>query len=148
MIDIGTPLRTSYLSTLQGNVIISGQPVLFADEKLEASVASANHYVLLLDQIEDEGIPNKTKFVNDAILRMRIVDQRKATNDKEIVESISSQILNLLFPARATWNISLSAPLSLTSARFIGGEYSPFEETSNGFIITKVLSFRNRIVQP
>ena len=147
MLDVGTAIREAYTTTLKDNVVINSLPVPFVDEKLETDIASADVYVLFLDQIEDEGTPNKTHFINEPLVRMRIVNRRKATNTKEVVEDISNQILQLLFPNRTTWNVTLPDPLKLTYARFLGANYNPLVQSSEGFLISKTLTFKNRITQ-
>jgi hypothetical protein len=147
MTDVGEALRAAYNASLEGVVTIGATPVPFVDEKLETNIANANFYVLFLDQIEDEGQPNKTHFVNETFLRMRIVNRRKSTNTKEIVEDIANQILTALFPNRTTWNVSLSSPLKLTYARYVDGNYNPVSQSPDGLTISKTLTFKNRITQ-
>lgn len=147
MIDVGMPLREAYFNTLNGNVTVNSVVVPFADEKLEANFADVNQYVLFMEQDETDTAQNKSVHVNEVQVRVRIVDQRKSTNDKEIVESIATQILTLLFPSRAVWNVVVDPPLRLTQARYVGGQYNPFSQSVDGFTVSKTLTFSNRITQ-
>lgn len=147
MLDIGTNIREAYTNTLQGYVSINAKDVPFVDEKMETNISETDVYVLFIDQNEDESIPNKTVFVNENFLRMRIVARKKATNTKEVVEDVARQILQRLFPDRMTWNVALSSPLYLTYARYVGGTYNPMVQTTDGFVISKTLTFKNRITQ-
>lgn len=148
MIDVGLYLRQAYFTTLNGNVIYAAQPVPIVDEKLDIDINETDIYVLMTSQDENaEGIGNKTQFVNETLIRMQIVNQRSATNTKEVVEEVAGQILNVLFPSRTVWNVSLADPLNLTYARYVSGQYNPLVQTENGFAISKVLTFKNRITQ-
>lgn len=148
MKDIGTLLRQAYFEALQGQVVYEGNAIPFVDEKLDIDINEQNIYVLFTTQDEEgSGVQNKTKFVSEVLLKMVIVNQRQATNTKETVEDISNQILETLFPSRTQWNLSLDNPLSLTYARFVSGQYNPLVQTDQGFQISKVLTFKNRITQ-
>lgn len=148
MRDVGQAIRQAYFEALQGNVVFEGNVIPFVDEKLDIDINEQNIYVLFTTQDEEgQGVQNKTKFVSEVLLKMVIVNQRQATSTKETVEDISNQILETLFPTRTTWSVSLASPLSLTYARFVSAQYNPLVQTDQGFQISKVLTFKNRITQ-
>jgi hypothetical protein len=148
MRDVGQAIRQAYFEALQGNVVFEGNAIPFVDEKLDIDINEQNIYVLFTTQDEEgQGVQNKTKFVSEVLLKMVIVNQRQATSTKETVEDISNQILQTLFPTRTTWSVSLASPLSLTYARFVNAQYNPLVQTDQGFQISKVLTFKNRITQ-
>ena len=148
MKDVGLALRAAYYATLNGNITWESAPVPFVDEKLDVNISEQDVYVIMTSQDEEgESVSNKTKHVNETVLRMQVVNQRRATNTKEVVENVTNQILTLLFPTRTEWNVSLSSPLNLTFAKFSGAQYNPLEKNDQGFMISKVLTFKNRITQ-
>lgn len=148
MIDIGQPLRKAYFQQLAGILLYGGNEIPVVDEKLDVQINEHDIYVMMMDQIEDlQTNQIKSHWSNECLLRLTIVNQRRATNTKEIVEDISGQILNILFPDKATINLSLNAPLSLIYARYVNGDYQPLQQNTKGFIITKTLTFKNRVIQ-
>mgnify|MGYP001050902254 CR=1 FL=1 len=146
MVDTGKELRKAYFSLLSGQVTVEGSAIPFVDEKLEVNINEHDTYVMFTSQ-DEEDVSNKKHFANETLIRLQIVNQRKATNTKEVVESVSNQILSKLFPTRTSWAVSLSSPLSLTYAKYLNGSYNPVEMTDNGFVISKILTIKNRIVQ-
>lgn len=146
MIDIGQKLRKAYFSALSGNITFSGKTVPVVDEKLEVSIADNDLYILFTTQNETDN-NNKSYFARECDLVMTIVNQRKATNTKEAVENVSSQILTILFPTKASIGLSVDSPLKLTYARLTNAEYNPIAQTDGGFVISKSLTIRNRVTQ-
>lgn len=148
MNDSGTAIRKSYFNALNGLIEIEGSPIPVVDEKLDVNITDHDIYVMMMDQVEDLSTNAvKTYWSNECLLRMQICNQRKATNTKEIVESVADQILTILFPDRLTNALSIDAPFSLTYAKYLNGQYSPVVQNQLGFIITKTLTFKNRITQ-
>lgn len=148
MIDIGMAIRKAYFDVLKDQLIVGGQPIPITDEKLDIDIENVQVYVLMTSQDEDlQNKSNKTHFAHELLNKLQIVHQRKATNTKEVVEDVSSQILTLLFPSRTKWNVSLPAPLHLVYARLQSANYNPVAQTVDGFAISKILTFKNRITQ-
>lgn len=145
--DVGQPLRAAYFSVLNGQLTYEASVIPIVDEKLDVDITEHDIYVLMLDQIEDDTNANKSNWATEVLLRMQVVNQRKSTNTKEVVEDISNQILTILFPTRTTTSLSLTAPLSLTYAKKVSANYNPLIQNDRGFLISKVLEFKNRITQ-
>lgn len=147
MVDVGTEIRKAYYQALAGNITVNGQQVPVVDEKLEADISAHGVYVIMTSQDEDGEPSNKTYFVNETLLRLQIVNQRRATNTKEVVEDVADQILQILFPSRTSWALTVDSPLRLTYARFVNAQYNPLAKNDQGLIISKTLTFKNRITQ-
>lgn len=147
MVDVGMAIRKSYYDALNGQIVIEGAQVPIVDEKLDVDISEQDIYVILTSQDEEGSASNKSRFVNETLLRMQIVNQRRATGSKEVVEDVAGQILEILFPTRTTWALSLASPLHLTSANYLGGQYNPIAQNEYGFFISKTLTFKNRITQ-
>lgn len=145
MIDVGTPIRKAYYDILKDQVEINGTKIPIVDEKLDAQITEHDLYMLIDSQEERPG-DNKTTYANEVDITITAINRRSASNSKTAVDSIASQMLALLFPAKNTWTVSVAAPLSLTYARLQESGYR-FEKTDAGFNIMKRLVFRNRITQ-
>lgn len=145
MIDVGTQIRKAYYDVLNTAVIINAGQVPIVDEKLDGQFSEQDIY-MLIDSQKETPSDNKTKYANEIDLTIRVVNRRKATNSKTVVEDVSNQMLGLLFPVKNSNALTVAAPLSLTYARLIASEYQ-FEKTDDGWQIMKVLIFRNRITQ-
>lgn len=146
MVDVGQKLRKAYFQLLNGELIVDEGVIPIVDEKLDVDINEHDTYVLLTSQDETDA-SNKKYFVNETLIRLRIVNQRRATSTKEVVELVSDQILDKLFPTRTTCSLILDSPLSLTYARYVNGDYNPLEENENGFVVSKALVIKNRITQ-
>jgi len=145
MRDIGTPVRKAFFNALSGNVSIEAGAIPVVDEKLDARITETNLYILIGAQNETDK-SNKTNWVGEVDILLTIVNRRKATNTKTIVESIAEQILQILFPTRTTLGLSVEEPYHLSWCRSVERDYS-FSKIEDGFEIAKRLNFRLRIVQ-
>ena len=146
MIDIGQKLRKAYFTALDGNLTWDGAAVPVVDEKLDVQITDQDVYVIMTAQNEVDA-NNKSYWARECDIEMRIINRRKATNTKEVVEDASNQVLTILFPTKNTVGISIDSPLSLTYSRLTNAEYDPLAQTDDGFVISKKLVFKNRITQ-
>lgn len=146
MIDIGQKLRKAYFNVLSGHLFYNGSPVPVVDEKIESNIAENELYVMFMTQNE-QNMNTKTYWGRECELVVTIVNHRLATNTKEAVENVSTQILELLFPSRNSNALNLESPLKLSLAYLTNAEYNPLTKTDTGFFVSKVLVFKNRVIQ-
>lgn len=146
MIDIGQKLRKAYYDSLAGNLVYKGTFVIVLDEKMENDISAYPVYVLFTTQSEVDA-NNKSYFARECDMVINIINQRKSANSKEIVEDISDQILKRLFPTKTTLGLTLDLPFRLSYARLTNAEYNPLTMTESGFVISKSLTIRNRVIQ-
>lgn len=147
MNDIGQKLRKSYFQALNGNITYEGGVIPIVDEKLDANITTHDIYVLMQEQNETE-VPNRTIPITDCDMNMRIVARLSDSGNKEVVENISNQILNLLFPVYNRNALTIDSPLILLYAKKTGAEYLPLIKGQDGnFISSKTLTIKNRITQ-
>ena len=146
MIDIGQKLRKSYFDALDGNLTWDGGAVPVVDEKLDVQITDQDVYIIMTAQNEVDA-NNKTYWARECDIELRIINRRKATNTKEVVENVSDQVLTLLYPTKNTTVLAIDSPLSLTYSRLTNAEYDPLAQTEDGFVISKKLVFKNRITQ-
>lgn len=145
MIDVGTQIRKAYYDVLNEQVMYNASIIPIVDEKLDAQISEHTLYMVIDSQLERPA-DNKTRYANEIDLTITIVNRRNATNSKTAVEDVARQMLQLLFPAKNTWALSVTAPLSLTYARYQESDYR-FDKQDDGFSILKRMVFRNRITQ-
>lgn len=146
MLDVGQKLRASYFDALDGNLTWDGAAVPVVDEKLDTQITDQDVYIIMTSQNEIDA-NNKSYWARECDIELVIVNRRKATNTKEVVEDVSNQVLTLLFPDKNTTVLSIASPLALTYARLTSAEYNPLVQTEDGFQISKKLIFKNRITQ-
>lgn len=148
MRDVGTAIRKSYYNALNEQVFIEGSPIPIVDEKLDQNITEHDLYMLIGAQTEN-GTDNKTHWVREVDITIMVVNRRKATNTKTLVEDICNQIMQVLFPAKNTVTLSIENPFKLSYARLLNpGEYGFLKNDTTGiYQISKQLTFRNRITQ-
>lgn len=148
MNDAGGALRKAYFDALNNQVNnpengLNKIPVV--DEKLDLNLTEHDLFILIGGQ---GGVVNNVKhlWAKELEINLTVVNRRKSTNSKTLIESISDQILTILFPTKNTNGLHIEAPFRLTYARLTGEQYN-FERTTDGWDISKVLTFRNYITQ-
>lgn len=146
MLDIGQKLRKAYFNLLNSNIFFEGGAVPIVDEKLDTNISEQDVYILMQAQNETE-VPNRRYPIVDCDISMRIVSQLSSVGKKEVVEDISNQVLTLLFPQHNYNALVIDAPLTLIYAKKTNSEYSPLIKNESGFIISKILTIKNRIKQ-
>jgi hypothetical protein len=148
MRDVGRDIRKAYYTVLNESVFIEGAPIPIVDEKLDQQISEHDLYMLIGGQTEN-GTDNKTHWVREVDLVITVINRRKATNTKTVIEDISNQIMQIVFPAKNQTSISVASPFHLSYAKLLNpGEYGFFKNDTTGiFQISKQLTFRNRITQ-
>lgn len=148
MIDPGQVVRKSFFDALNNQVVnpensVTTVPVV--DEKLDLNISEADLYILIGGQAENSA-NNKSSWVDEVDLSITIVNRRKATNSKTIIESISDQLLGILFPSKITFGINIADPFRLSVMRKVSAQYT-FDKATDGWTISKAIIFRTRITQ-
>lgn len=115
------------------------------DEKLDVNITEHDLYVLIGGQAASPA-DNKSHWVREVDLNITIVNRRKATNSKVIIENISDQMLEIIFPTRTTFGISIEQPFLLSYVKYQSENYV-FDQTPDGWEIKKSIVLRTRITQ-
>lgn len=148
MNDAGQVIRKSYYEALNNQVDNPESPatkIPVVDEKLDLNITEHDLFILIGGQAGTvQGV--KTMWAKEMDIALTVVNRRKATNTKTLIENICDQILTILFPTRTTNGLSVAAPFKLTYARLTGEQYD-FKEIADGFQISKTLTFKNYICQ-
>lgn len=148
MNDVGQAVRKGFYDALYNVIAIPGDPVNkvpIVDEKLDLNITEHDLYMLIGGQ---QGTPVNTKqtWVDEEDISITVVNRRKATNTKTTIEDISNQMLQVLFPTRTTFGVSVDSPLQLSFIRKVSNQYT-FEKLNDGWVISKQFVFKTRITQ-
>lgn len=148
MNDTSGAIRKAYFEALFEQVshpegAATSIPVV--DEKLDVNITEHDLYILISGQA---GTPKDVKsiWIKEEDINITVVNRRKATNSKLLIENIADQILTIIFPTRTTNGLSIEAPFKLTYARLINGQTN-FERIQDGWQVSKSLIFKNHITQ-
>src|SRR5688572_3054094 len=101
MNDAGQAIRKSYYDALNGQVEYDGSPVPIVDEKLDLNITEHDLYMLIGGQ-GGSVLGVKTMWAKEMDISITVVNRRKATNSKTIIENLCDQVLTILFPTRTT----------------------------------------------
>lgn len=148
MNDAGQAIRKAYYDALNNQVNNPGNPGNFipiVDEKLDVNITEHDLYMLIGGQGGTvDGV--KGMWAKTLDISITVVNRRKATNSKTLIEDICDQMLTILFPTRTTNGLTVASPFKLTYARLINENYA-FDKETGDWVISKVLVFRNHITQ-
>lgn len=145
MNDAGQVVRKGFFDALNNQITIEGSPVPIVDEKLDLNITEHTLYMLIGGQ-QANAVNTKTTWGKEVDLNITVVNRRKATNTKTIIENIADQMLQILFPTRTTFGLSLSDPFKLSYVKYISESYT-FEKLADGWQISKQMIFKTRITQ-
>jgi hypothetical protein len=148
MLDVGGIVRKAFFDALNNQIdnpenSVAKVPVV--DEKLDLNITEHDLYMLIGGQRETSA-NNKTMWADEVDLSITIVNRRKATNSKTTIENIATQMLQVLFPTRNTYGITVSDPFRLSYVKKTNGEYA-FEKLADGWQISKPIIFKTRVTQ-
>lgn len=148
MNDAGTPVRKGFFNALNNQLENPDNAVVkvpVVDEKLDLNITEHDLYVLIGGQAASPS-DNKSNWVREVDLNITIVNRRKATNSKVIIENISDQMLEIIFPTRTSFGITIEQPFRLSYVKYQSENYV-FDQTPDGWEIKKSIVLRTRITQ-
>jgi hypothetical protein len=148
MNDEGQAVRKGFFNALNDAIAVPGDPIQkvpIVDEKLDLNITEHDLYMLIGGQ---QAITANTKqtWGKEIDLNITVVNRRKATNTKTIIENIADQMLQILFPTRTSFGLSIEAPFNLSYVKYISNSYT-FEKLADGWQISKQMIFKTRITQ-
>jgi hypothetical protein len=149
MIDPGQPVRKAFFDALNNQVNNPEQPtnkIPIVDEKLDLLLSEHDLYILIGNQSDSPG-GVKTVWASEVDLTLTVVNRRKATNSKTLIENIITQIYQILFPTRTSFGITISNPFKLSYVKKMPAAEYGFEKTADGWQVIKSVPFRTRIIQ-
>ena len=148
MNDAGEVVRKAFYVALYNAVAIPGDPinkVPIVDEKLDLNITEHDLYMLIGGQ-QATAANTKSTWAKEVDLNITVVNRRKATNTKTTIENIADQMLQILFPTRTEFGLSIGAPFNLSYVKYVSDSYA-FEKLADGWQISKAMIFKTRITQ-
>lgn len=145
MNDVGEAVRKGFYDALNGQITFDGAPIPIVDEKLDLNITDNDLYMLIGGQ-QATVVNTKSTWAKEADLNITIVNRRKATNTKTTIENIADQMLQILFPTRTTFGLSIGSPFNLSYVKYVSDSYT-FEKLAEGWQISKQMIFKIRITQ-
>jgi len=148
MNDVGQAVRKGFYIALFNAIAIPGDPIQkvpIVDEKLDLGITDHDLYMLIGGQQANEANTKQT-WGKEVDLNITVVNRRKATNSKTIIENIADQMLQVLFPTRTSFGLSVDAPFKLSYVKYVSESYQ-FEKLVDVWQISKAMVFKTRITQ-
>lgn len=149
MTDPGQAVRKSFYDAINNQIDNPENPVNkipVVDEKLDLNITEHDLYILIGNQSDSPG-GVKTVWAHEVDLTLTIVNRRKATNSKTLIENIATQIYQILFPTRTSFGITIPSPFKLSYVKRQPAAEYQFERTADGWTISKAVPFKTRITQ-
>lgn len=150
MRDCGTIVRKSFYDVLNGQILSpeDGTTIIpVVDQKLDDNITDHDLYILLGAQVEpDPSVKVKSYWSHEIDLNILVVNRRKSTSSKLLIEGITEQILEIIFPERHRFGITIPSPFKLSYVKKVSSEYA-FNKIEFGWEISKQTIFKTRITQ-
>jgi len=147
MHDVQQQVRTAYYQLLNGNLTSNSNPVPIGDE-LRKFLDTENIYVILSSQsgVNDS---NFRYFGSTEDIVIDIVFKAASRANKQVLDDVANQILNLVFP---TDNPSVNNLPTQSGAQFLNvqlkdSRYMNLSLNNSSTVIRRLLTFRQTIVQ-
>jgi len=148
MNDAGQAVRKGFYNALNNVIAIPDDPigkVPIVDEKLDMGITEHDLYMLIGGQ-QANAADTKSTWAKEVDLNITVVNRRKATNTKTIIENIADQMLQVLFPNKTSFGLTIEAPFRLSYVKYVSESYQ-FEKMADGWQISKAIVFKTRITQ-
>ena len=145
MRDFGQVVRKGFYDALKNVIIVNNTTLPIVDQKLDVNLSEADLYILIGAQNETP-VNTKSYFASEVDLVISVVNKRKSTNTKTLIEDAFNQILQIVFSDRLSYGVTVTAPFKLSYIKKNDGQYS-FIKDEVGFQISKEITFKTRIIQ-
>lgn len=148
MNETGQIVRKAFFNALNDQIANpenGATNIPIVDEKLDLNITEHDLYMLIGGQAATAANTKQT-WGSEIDLNITIVNRRKATNSKTIIEAIADEVMQVLFPTKTTFGITINAPFKLSYVKYISDSYQ-FERVANGWEIKKSIIFKTRITQ-
>lgn len=139
-------IKDAYFNALDGVITYNGSTVPVYDE--EADETGGDYYILI-STITDADFPNKGKFMNDVEVLIDVVSQNNWRVDlvKQIVDSITAKIMNVIIPSVGNTSLSDSADFQIVDVRKAGTQHVPIIDTGTKKIVRRLTRFTQLIIE-
>lgn len=146
MIDVKRPLRKAYYDLLNGFLLYNGVGVPVSDDLKKLQDAGTNIYVLISVQ---SGSDNRTmqSWDSDEDVSLDIVFKAAARANRQVVDMVADQILQLLFPIPATDGLTDQPGVDISCVRMINDQNLDMTLGVATTMTRRRLTFRQHIRQ-
>jgi hypothetical protein len=142
MLDTSSAIRDRYVAVLNGNLSLNGKNVpVYAESKF----ATPPQAYVTIGTIEETNDDNNHKFFSVIDVNVDIFCQQYKRNDMSQVDSISSQILQILIPTPSGTEIG-DANFEIHPIARTGIKYLSLESGQN-YVARKIVTIRNLVNQ-
>lgn len=142
MLDCANNVRAIYIANLNGNITINGKDVpVYGQTPFRTTPPN---YVVI-GNIDENSVNTNHSFGNNVEVVIDIFSEQYRVYDNSVVDSIASQILNILIPNPSVGGFSDASfivyPTSRTSSRYL--------TVMNGenFVARKIITISNLVNQ-
>lgn len=144
MRDYGTVLRKAFFDTLKNAIVVNGTTIPIFDEKMEAG--TRNDLFIKISSQDVRHDNTKCHFRARCTITLMVVDSTKSVGGKLLVDQVSDNILNILYPTKKTNTLDVAPPYQLVTSYFDTSE-TFFGKSADGYETGKILYFQNTINQ-
>jgi hypothetical protein len=139
-------IKDAYFNALDGNITYNGSTIPVYDE--EADETGGDYYIII-STITDADFPNKGKFMNDVEVLIDVVSQNNWRVDlvKQIVDSITAKILNVIIPSIGTTSLIEDADFQIVDVRKASTQHVPVIDTGTKKIVRRLTRFTQLIIE-
>lgn len=142
MLDTSSAIRDRYVAVLNGYLSLNGKNVpVYAESKF----ATPPQAYVTIGTIEETNDDNNHKFFSVIDVNVDIFCQQYKRNDMSQVDSISSQILQILIPTPSGTEIG-DANFEIHPIARTGIKYLSLESGQN-YVARKIVTIRNLVNQ-
>jgi hypothetical protein len=143
MLDVGSIVRETYVSKLNGFLTYQGRDVVVYGET--PFDTTAEQYVIISSITDRQSNINNQKFIHDVDVNLDIFVEQYMRYDNAAVDNIANQILNILITSPAISDIGDASFEMYVMAR-TASRYLPLESGQN-FVARKIITINNIIKQ-
>lgn len=139
-------IKDAYFNALNNAITYNGSTVPVYDE--EADETGGDYYIII-STITDADFPNKAKFMNDVEVLIDVVSQNNWRVDlvKQIVDSITSKIMNVIIPSVGNTSLLDSADFQIVDVRKAATQHVPVLDTGTKKIVRRLTRFTQLIIE-
>lgn len=148
MREAGTQVRTSIYNALNGNVTIDTDPVGVFDGKFE-EIANIDEGVwIIIGEQTSNDQSNKHQFASEEGIEILIANKTKNVGGKEIVESVSDEVMDIILPTVSTHGLTIASPFSIVFVKYDNSRANKVDQAiAKQFDNLKTLNFLIRVIQ-
>lgn len=145
MIDVKKPVRKAYYELLNGALSYGSANVPVSDDVKKLADTTAVYVILSNQTGADAG--TMQSFDSDENIVLDIVYKGSSRVNKEIVDDVASQILNLVLPRPGEDGLPQQMGVQINCVRVSGDEYLTMSLNSSNSVVRRLLTFKQHVRQ-